>query len=85
MNAAREWQLQEAKGKLSQLVRDAVEAPQTITLHGKPTAVVIRYEEYRRLVDPPRSLIDVLRAAPEGFDGLFAERDKDATLREVSL
>ena len=38
----KKWQLQEAKNRLSQLVDHAQhEGPQTITLRGKPTAVVI--------------------------------------------
>ncbi|MDR3360262.1 MAG: type II toxin-antitoxin system prevent-host-death family antitoxin, partial [Bifidobacteriaceae bacterium] len=41
MPTARQWQLQEAKSKLSQLVREAENGPQTITHHGRPSAVVI--------------------------------------------
>lgn len=85
MSIAKEWQLQEAKSKLSQLVKDADKAPQTITLHGKPTAVVIQYEEYRRLTAPKRSLIDVMQEAPAGFAEILALRDQDATLREIAL
>ena len=85
MPIAREWQLQEAKSKLSQLVKEADKAPQTITLHGKPTAVVIRYEEYRRLTRPKRTLVEVMQSAPEGLEDIFIERDRDVTLREIAL
>ena len=37
----KEWQLQVAKNKLSEVVKMAQQAPQIVTLHGKPTAVVV--------------------------------------------
>ena len=48
-----EWQLQEAKNKLSQLVKEAKKGhPQYITVHGRNTAVVISAQEYERLKRP---------------------------------
>ncbi len=45
-----EWQLQEAKGNFSQLIKRAAGGDaQVVTVHGKPTAVVISAEEYARL------------------------------------
>ena len=45
-----EWQLQEAKGNFSQLIKRAAGGDaQTVTVHGKPTAVVVSAEEYARL------------------------------------
>jgi antitoxin Phd len=45
-----EWPLQEAKNKLSQLIKQAAAgAAQVVTVHGCPTAVVISAEEYARL------------------------------------
>lgn len=39
----RRWQLQEAKNRLSEVVRRAMtDGPQTITLHGKDAVVVTR-------------------------------------------
>ena len=36
------WQLQEAKARLSELVKSAEhEGPQEITVHGRPAAVVL--------------------------------------------
>ena len=41
----RHWQMQEAKAKLSEVIKDAErEGPQEITLHGKPVAVVLSRE-----------------------------------------
>ncbi|MDI6754850.1 MAG: type II toxin-antitoxin system Phd/YefM family antitoxin [Thermodesulfobacteriota bacterium] len=49
----RKWQLPEAKNRLSQLVDHARhEGPQTITLCGKPTAVVISVEDFEKLTRP---------------------------------
>lgn len=45
-----EWQLQEAKGNFSQLIKRAASGDaQVVTVHGKPTAVVVSAEEYARL------------------------------------
>ncbi|MSQ73396.1 MAG: type II toxin-antitoxin system Phd/YefM family antitoxin [Betaproteobacteria bacterium] len=45
-----EWQLQEAKGNFSQLIRRAASGQaQTVTVHGKPAAVVVSADEYARL------------------------------------
>jgi len=44
------WQLQEAKQRLSEVLRKTVtEGPQTVTRHGEPIAVIIDFAEYRRL------------------------------------
>jgi prevent-host-death family protein len=42
------WQLQEAKAMLSELVRDAEQEPQIITVRGEEKAAVISMEEYRK-------------------------------------
>ncbi|MDR2108405.1 MAG: type II toxin-antitoxin system Phd/YefM family antitoxin [Coriobacteriales bacterium] len=85
MPIAKEWQLQEAKSRLSELVRQAGTGPQVITLRGKPSVAVIAYDEYRRLLKPKARLSDVMRTAPEGFAEACFERDKDATLRDVAI
>ena len=44
------WQLQEAKQKLSQLIKQArEEGPQVVTRHGEEVAVVVSAEAYRKL------------------------------------
>ena len=46
----RYWQLQEAKNKLSQVLKDADSSgPQYITVHGKNAAVVLSTRDYERL------------------------------------
>lgn len=45
-----EWQLQEAKNNLSQLIKQAAAGDaQVVTVHGHPTAVVVSAAEYARL------------------------------------
>ena len=43
------WQMQEAKARMSELVKRAQTQPQDITLHGKSVAVVISRETFDRL------------------------------------
>ena len=59
------WQLQEAKARLSELIRKAAqEGPQRITVHGKPTAVMISNDEYERLRNPRGSFVKFMRRSP---------------------
>jgi prevent-host-death family protein len=80
------WQLQEAKARLSDLVKRAQqEGPQEITVHGKPVAVVLSRAAFDRLAKVDVSLADFIRASPlYGCDDLNLERDHSLT-REVGL
>jgi prevent-host-death family protein len=79
------WQLQEAKNKLSELVKAARRAgPQTISVRGKDAVVVLSVEQYRQLTRKRESLVDFLLHSPLHDSGLEIERDAD-TGREVEL
>lgn len=80
------WQLQEAKARLSDLVKRAQqEGPQEITVHGKPVAVVLSRAAFDRLAKVDVSLADFIRASPlHGCDELNLERNRSLT-REVAL
>jgi prevent-host-death family protein len=81
----REWQLQEAKNRLSQVVDSAVhDGPQTITLRGKPAAVVVSFEEFRKLTQPQTKLSQFFRQSPLLEVELDLERQPDLG-REVEL
>lgn len=68
------WHLQDAKNNLSKLVQQAREkGPQTITLRGKPAAVVLSAEEYERLVGSKPSLAEYLLSGPEWDDDFVEE------------
>lgn len=61
------WRLQDAKARLSELVRLAhSEGPQHVTLHGRDAVVVVDAEEFLRLKGERTGqlLIDALQASP---------------------
>ncbi len=80
------WQMQEAKAKISELVKRAqVEGPQEITMHGKSVAVLISRETFDRLTQHGNSLAAFMQRSPlHGLDELEFERDPSLT-RVVSL
>ena len=80
------WQMQEAKARLSEVVKDAErEGPQEITLHGRPVAVVLSRAQYDRLAGTGESLVAFMRRSPlYGEEEIEFPRDKSLT-REVSL
>ncbi len=82
----RYWQLQEAKARLSEVIRDAErEGPQEITLHGKPVAVVLSREQYEQLTGTGESLVAFMRRSPlYGMDEVDLERVQDLT-RDIAL
>lgn len=80
-----EWQLQEAKGKFSQLVKQAAAGDaQVVTVHGKPTAVVVSAEAYARLTRRKGKLSDALLRPELGIEELDLARSRD-TGRNVEL
>ncbi|MBL4617220.1 MAG: type II toxin-antitoxin system Phd/YefM family antitoxin [Robiginitomaculum sp.] len=74
------WQLQEAKARLSELVKRACEqGPQEITLRGEPAAVVLSAKAYQKLKANKPTLAAFLRASPLKDVELNLERDKSPT------
>jgi prevent-host-death family protein len=80
------WQLQEAKNRLSEVVRKASdEGPQVITLRGDDAVVVVAAGEYARLTRKHKgSLVDFFRQSPLGGVALDIARSSD-TGRQVKL
>lgn len=79
------WQLQEAKNRLSELVRKARdEGPQVITLHGRDAAVVVSARDYARQAKPKESLAAFVRRSPLAGVPLDIGRSRD-TGRPVKL
>jgi prevent-host-death family protein len=73
------WQLQEAKARLSEVIKKAAkEGPQKITVHGEPTAVVISNKEYERLKNPKESFVKFMRSSP--LYGLELDLRREQTL-----
>lgn len=81
------WQLQDAKARLSELVKLAQEAPQGITLHGKPVAVVVSQAAFEALAHSGGSLLDFMQASPlaEDDDEPRFRRDRSRTRRVPRL
>jgi antitoxin Phd len=79
------WQLQEAKNKFSYVVKQATEqGPQFITVHGKPSAVLLSLEEYQSLTRPDKKLSEFLMESPLRYAEIELVRSKEAP-REVDL
>ena len=79
------WQLQEAKNRLSELVRKArEEGPQVITLRGRDAVVVVSANEYGKLSRPRGSLVDFFRKSPLAGLALNLTRSRD-TGRRIEL
>ena len=75
------WQMQEAKAKLSELVKSAQnEGPQKITLHGHPVAVDISQSKYERLTNNQLTLTAFMQSAPFfGIEETIFEREQTLT------
>jgi len=72
------WQLQDAKNRLSELVRKAQrEGPQVITLHGRDAAVLVSVREYRRIAKPAGNLAEFMRKSPLAGVALDLQRSRD--------
>jgi antitoxin Phd len=81
----RKWQLQEAKARFSEVVKNAAsEGPQEVTVHGKEAAVVLSREEYDRLTRPKVTFVELLRSSPLAGVELDLEREQ-TNAREVEL
>ena len=85
LEAMKTWQLQEAKNHLSEVVERAVRGDQqTITRHGKPAAVVMSVEQYRKLQARRGSLSEFFARSPLRGVELNLKRDKSLP-REIKL
>jgi prevent-host-death family protein len=73
------WALQDAKARLSEVVRAAKKEPQTITLRGEEQAVLLSVNEYRRLKNAkkPASFVEFMQASPLRGVDLKIERSRD--------
>lgn len=79
------WALQDAKSRLSELVKKVQElGPQYITVHGNPAVVVISQKEYQELIMPAISVVDFFKKSPLVGLNLKITRDKSLG-RDVDL
>lgn len=84
----KEWQLQEAKARFSELFRCAREiGPQRVTRHGREAVVVLPAEEFARLTGADArkgSLAEFFAASPLRGSGVDLGRPRDLG-RKISL
>jgi prevent-host-death family protein len=80
-----QWQVQDAKSKLSAVITAAEKrGPQSITRHGRPVAVVMSAKDFERLVKRPKSsLLEFLATSPLG--DLDLDRDRSDLRRDLNL
>jgi len=79
------WQLQEAKARLSEVVKSSqTEGPQEITVHGKPTAVLMSKPDFDRLRARKPSFVAFIQRSPWAGVDLDIRRDGSPT-RETEL
>ena len=64
MTSVPTWTVAEAKAKFSQVIEQARTGPQTITRNGRPAAVVVSDEEWKRRTSRSGTLVDFLAASP---------------------
>jgi prevent-host-death family protein len=80
------WKLEDAKARLSEVVRlAATHGPQLVTVRGKEAAVILAPEEYRQLLPKPKEHLPLLEFLQGlGLDGIDLTRESD-TGREIDL
>ena len=81
----RQWQLQEAKAKFSEVVKLANrEGPQEITVRGQPTAILISLEDFKKIKEKKPSLVSLMRSSPLAGINLDLQRDQSLA-RDIKL
>ena len=81
------WSLQDAKAKLSEVVRQARECgPQRVTVHGRDAVVIVRAEEFDRMRRPisGRDLLAMMASSPLA-DVDFERLSVKSPVRDVDL
>lgn len=73
------WPVAHAKAHLSEVIDRAIsKGPQTITRNGRPAAVLVSVEEWRRKSRRKGNLAEFFAASPLRESGVDVERPKDA-------
>lgn len=79
-----QWKLEEAKARLSEVVRQAAMAgPQLVTVRGREAAVILSPEQYRQLLPEPKDREPLLKFL-RGLDLPVVDRETDRG-RDIDL
>ncbi len=82
----RNWQLQEAKNRFSQVIDEALkDGPQVITRRGVETAVVLSFADYRKMLLGRKRLSEFFRDSPLAGLDLDLRRDTSPARDGVAL
>ena len=81
-----EWQIQDAKNKLSEVITLALkQGPQLITKYGEKAVVVISYSEYEKLKKSKGKLSEFFSTSPLAGLDLDLDRDKSMPRKGIDL
>ncbi|MEE9451970.1 MAG: type II toxin-antitoxin system prevent-host-death family antitoxin [Gammaproteobacteria bacterium] len=79
------WQLQQAKARLSELIRICTkEGPQSLSVRGKEEAVLLSKADFDKLTEAKPKFVDFMRASPLVGVRLDLRRDQSPE-REIDL
>ncbi len=79
------WQLQDAKSRLSEVIKLAIqEGPQEVIVRGKPSVVIISIEEYGVMKKKRPDFVSLMQNSALMGEDLDVQRDKSLT-RDISL
>ncbi len=79
------WQLQDAKARLSEVVKAANrEGPQEVTVRGEPSAVILSVEEYKKLQRQQPDFVSFMQSSPLTFEDVDMQRN-DSLTRDIVL
>ncbi len=80
------WQLQEAKNRLSAVVNNAIAGdPQIITKHGREVVVVIAIDAYRKFTQPESKLSELFTKSPLAGKEIDFTRDNSPAREPLEL
>ncbi len=82
----KQWQLQEAKNKFSEVVDKAIEeGAQVITRRGVEVAIVLSYTEYRQMIASKKKISEFFSESPLVEEDLNLSRDKSYVREDIVL
>jgi len=79
------WQLQDAKARLSEVIKSAkTEGPQEVTVRGQPSAVILSIEAYEMMKKQRPSFVSLMRSSPLVGEDIHIGRSPSLT-RNIEL
>jgi len=70
---------------LSEVIKAADFKPQIITVRGKETAVILSYNEYKKLIRPDQTLFEFIQSSPLRDFELELPQRQPEKMRDVHL